>query len=164
MLDFYEAGLTLKPSEKPHEKIAEEQLGRLKSLHTKLAEQYLSRLKQLSAEIDFKDDVELTDLEDSKHLFKPLSGKCSVTQIAIRRSRPLDGEKRFVIRKDLWAKLSETDRAGLLVHEIVYEHVSKLGEEDSRKARRLTALLFSPDLTHERFWKFIREAKLPIYP
>jgi hypothetical protein len=164
LLDFYEAKIEFNSKDTNHIVIAENHLAKLKDIAPRLATQYMNRLKNIEPEIDFKADVKLTDIKDSLHLYEPLSKDCKVYQIAIRRSMVVGDEKRFIIRKDLWDKLPPTHKAGLLTHEIIYEHLSKLGESDSIKARKLNVHLFSNDLKKESFWKLIKDLELPIYP
>ncbi len=160
LLDFYEARVDLKTKEKKHLAIAETQFSQLKEVAPRLADQYSKRLK----EIEFKDNIKLTDIKDSLHLFEPLEKNCHIYQIAIRKPIIQAGEKRFLIRKDLWNQLTPVHKAGLLSHEIIYEHLSKLGETDSIKARKLNTLLYSANVKKQEFWKLIKDLELPIYP
>lgn len=162
LLDFYEHEVTLETNEKDPLVIAGKALDQLQSAAPKLAEQYRLRLKEISDELDIKPGVKLTIVEDSLHLFQPSSPHCKVTQIAIRRHNPTGSEKRFLVSKDLWTKLSPADKAGLLMHEIIYEHFSKLGEWNSVKARKVNALLFSGKIESEKFWGLLKELRLPI--
>jgi hypothetical protein len=164
LLDFYEAKIDFKTKEKNHIVIAEGYITNLKETAPRLATQYLNRLKTIESEIDFKTDVKLTDIKDSLHLYEPISKDCKIYQIAIRRAMVVGDEKRFIIRKDLWNKLSPSHKAGLLTHEIIYEHLAKLGESDSIKVRKLNVHLFSKDAKKEDFWKLIKDLELPIYP
>ncbi len=116
----------------------------------------------MTHEIEFRNDIELVEVDDSKHVSYPKG--CKVTQIAIRRAAPHRNGKRFLIRKDLWEKLSPFQGAGLLTHELFYEHLSKLGENDSTKARQLNALLYTAEFDKQKFWKATRDLRLPLYP
>lgn len=164
LLDFYESSMNLESKDKNHISILEKEFKKLEVASPRLAAQYLRRLKEIQSEIDFKKDVKLTDVKDSLHLFEPLTSDCKIYQIAIRRPSVAEGEKRFIIRKDLWDKLSPTHRAGLLSHEIIYEHFSRLGESDSRKVRKFNSYLFTKALDKEGFWKFVRDLEVPLYP
>lgn len=78
------------------------------------------RVKTIVDEIDFRDGVALTDVEDSMHVMLPAG--CKLQQIAIRQNVPVPNSKRFLIDKKLWGALAPRDRAGLILHEIIYEH------------------------------------------
>jgi hypothetical protein len=61
--------------------------------------------------------------------------------------------------------MDNLNNAGLMSHEIIYEHFSKLGEADSRKAREFNALLFNAEMeaqTKESLKKIIEKYCLPI--
>jgi hypothetical protein len=165
LLDFYEESMSLTAPEKEARSIAESVLKNLELSAPELSRQYLKRLRELEAEIDYKSSVELKNIQDSEHLYAPLDPQCKVEQIAIRKAKALPGEKRFLIRKDLWDSLPATHQAGLLTHEIVYEHLTKLGEENSVKARKINRALYqNPPLDKNQFWKLIKNLELPIYP
>lgn len=164
LLDFYEGGVSPANSGKSSYEQAAAVIAKLKTIAPKLHEHYSSRLAKIENEIEFKNNVELTDLDDSKHLFKPLAKDCSIVQIAIRRAEVSGDEKRFLFRKDLWEQLPQSHQAGLLVHEIAYEHLYRLGEQDSVKVRKLNRLLFTDDLNSQKFWQAVKQLKIPIYP
>ncbi len=164
LLDFYEVSIPTGQKETDPYKVAETQISKMEKVAPTLARQYLKRLKELPQEIDFKSEVQLEDIQDSKHLYLPDPKKCKIQQIAIRKTAVLKGEKRFIIQKDLWNNLSPLHQAGLLTHEVIYEHFSKLSEEDSLKARKLNAYLFQTPTLDKKFWNFIKELEIPIYP
>lgn len=164
LLDFYESGLTLKNSDKSYEEILMQRFTQLKAASPKLSAQYLKRSKEIVNEIEFKDKAEFSTIPDSLHLFKPLAKDCEVVQTAIRKELVVGKEKRFLIRKDIWDQLDATNRAGLLSHEIIYEHLYKLGESNSVKARKLNSYVFSEDVKSNEFWTLMKELELPIYP
>lgn len=61
--------------------------------------------------------------------------------------------------------MSIVDRAGLLVHEIIYEHFVRLGEDDSIKARKIVALLaHDKEFVEKNFWPLVQRLRLRIYP
>ena len=163
LLDFYEGDL--KPSNSKgdsHLAVARRTLERLKEASPNLSKQYLNRLKELPQEIELKGGVELTDIPDSAHLYLPIG--CQILQIAIRKPDVTSLEKRFLVREDLWKQLDSTHQAGLYTHEIIYEHLLKLGEEDSVKARKMNSYLYAANFDKAGFWKLIKELKIPIYP
>lgn len=168
VLDFYENSGAVRgfATEKTKENVLEEVLRNLERLSPRQARQYKNRVLQFAAETEFKKDVALTDIKDSKHLFEPKDPACAVMQIAIRRREVgLEG-KRFVVDENLWNKLSPRGQAGLILHEVIYEHLAKLGEEDSIRARKLNAYLFSNKVfadSQDSYWKFIKDLNIPIY-
>jgi hypothetical protein len=164
LLDFYENNIHLASAEANPHAIAQKQLEELKLIAPQLAEQYIKRLSEIDGEIDLKSDVLLTPIPDSYHLFKPLEANCEILQTAIRRAQIVSSEKRFLIRQDLWNQMAPLQKAGLLTHEIIYEHLAKLGEENSIKVRKLNAFLYSKNSKKEDFWNLVKELEVPIYP
>ncbi len=164
LLDFYESKTDFKTIEKNPEVIAKNQILKLQVSAPKLAAQYLKRLDEIKNEIDYKSDVKLTSIPDSKHLVEPLSPDCKVLQVAIRKPNPQSDEKRFLFQEDLWKQLGPVDKAGLFTHEIIYEHLAKLGEEDSIKARKVNSYLYKNEGQRPEFWKFIKDLEVPLYP
>jgi hypothetical protein len=164
LLDFYENDVVVKSSLTEAEAIAAEALAKLKTANPKLAAQYAERLKSLPPELDFKKDIELKNIPDSDHLFTPPAKDCDVVQTVIRKKSVLESEKRFLVRKEIWEALPAAQKAGLLTHEIIYEHLAKLGEENSVKARRVNGFLYGKDVTAKAFWKLMKDLELPIYP
>lgn len=164
LLDFYEADLSPQSAEADPFKVAAQKIDLIKEIAPRLHDIYSKRLKNLNGEIDYKADVELTDIPDSKHLFVPAAKDCKVLQIAIRKAKVDGTEKRFLIQKSLWDQLNSANKAGLLIHEIIYEHLSKMGEEDSRKARKINAYIFNDKIDKKEFWNYITKLEVPLYP
>lgn len=174
ILDFYEA------SPKTYPSLANESgdlLDRAKKdlaarweifrgVHPRLATQFSKRLGEIGSEIEFRGDVRLEKVRDALTWAKPLDRACKLEQAAIRKEIVSSDEKRFVFDENAWKAFAPRSRAGLLSHEIIYEYFYRLGETDSRKARKLNELLWRDDfakMSKEKYWEFIRELKLPIY-
>ena len=164
ILDFYESKTKPVSSESDPYKIAEQVFKNIEKSAPKLAAQYLNRLSQISKEIEFKKDVKLTDIADSNHLFEPSDKDCSFLQAAIRQNEKSQDGKRFIVRQDLWSELSPVQQAGLLTHEILYEHLAKLGEVDSSKVRKINIHLYQDAKSRKDIWVLMRDLRLPIYP
>lgn len=168
ILDFYENGVeeptSNSTSKDKAEKIVENQIGKLKTIAPELHAQYRQRLQTIVSEFDFKEDVRLIDTKDSHHSFVPASKDCEVVQTIIRKNTVTEEEKRFLVDKKTWNKISTYQQAGLVLHEIIYEHFSKLGEKDSIKARKLNAFIFKNEPTQKSFWEFIKNLDIAIYP
>ncbi len=170
ILDFHEARLNSvvvsKSKKSDPYKIVKERLELLKPLAPALHKQYTRRLKSLRSDIEFRESIDLTDVKDSLHAF--LGKGCKVKQAALRLGYPKYNKgKRFVFDKGLWGKLKANEQAGLLMHEIFYEHVFKLGLKDSRPVRQFVAFLFSEkinSISKPKFWANINEWGVPIYP
>jgi hypothetical protein len=168
ILDFYEnsGAVRVFAQENTIDKVLEQIFKNLERVSPRQAKQYRTRAGEFINDTEFKTGVALTDIKDSKHVFEPSEKDCAVKQIAIRRNEPDLNGKRFVIDQNLWNKLSPRGQAGLIMHEVIYEHLYKLGEEDSVRARKLNAYLFSNKVfadSPDTYWKFIKDLNLPIY-
>ena len=165
LLDFYERPPVAAAGAKDYQAILAQRIAALAKAAPKLAEQYGRRAKSIGNEIDFKADVKLTDVKDSLHAFEPDDDNCKVRQIAIRQNQPVG--KRFLIDDRSWKALDAQNKAGLILHEIIYEHLAKLGQTDSRKVRKLNAHIFSSAIETEgsgKFWLMIKDLEIPLYP
>lgn len=169
LLDFEEAESSklIDPGSTKANDILRGRLERLKKLAPELSAQYFRRIESIHRELEFKTGVALVNVNDSLHSDLPDDQACSLRQIVIRKNFSTENEKRFVIDAKLWEKLSELNRAGLIMHEVIYEHFWKLGQTDSRRARKLNHLIFSKQfetMTEGKFWLFIKDLNVPIYP
>lgn len=170
LLDFHEARLNsvkLEVSDKldPWE-IAKDRLKPLETLAPKLYRQYSRRLESMRSDVEFKDHVKLTNIKDSLHTF--VKKGCNVQQAALGLGFSMGNDKKaFVVSSDLWKKLSANEQAGLLMHELFYEHFFKLGIKNSRPVRQFVSLMFSSkinELTRPDFWAKVNKWDVPIYP
>ncbi|MGZ6442287.1 MAG: hypothetical protein ACXWRU_19680 [Pseudobdellovibrionaceae bacterium] len=101
LLDIYESELKLqklKPTDK-YEEIAYTVLSNLQRLSPDQAKQYTRRFSEMRSETEFRSDIELTDIKDSKNIFK--AKDCKLLQIAVRRNLISKETKRFIIDEDL---------------------------------------------------------------
>jgi hypothetical protein len=168
VLDFFEAP---NPLRKDLEKLSRDAvikkiLENLKRLAPQVAKQYEGRFAEIMSEIEFKSGVTLMETTDAYQLALPSDQNCKLEQIVIRRTDTDLLTKTFLFSEDLWRQMSGFQQAGLLLHEIVYEHFWKLGETDSIKARKIVGYLASEKAlkdSPEDFWKMIRSLDLPLY-
>lgn len=91
------------------------------------------------SEADFPEGVALTDIPDSKHIQVPRG--CALEQLAIQQEPVFPGDKRYTINQDIWADLSEDDKAGLVMHELLYREAMSEGATDSTGVRYLNSVL-----------------------
>lgn len=168
LLDFYESDHTFpaRDGKADYAAIISERLEALKKKDQALAAQYTERWESMRKELSFREGIALTEVDDSEHVFKPADKNCAVKQIALRKNNVAPGEPRFIVNKDYWEKLAPVDRAGLVLHEIIYEHFFKLGEKNSVKARAFNARLFAQRFetdSVDEYWKFVAGLKVPLY-
>ena len=161
LLDYYEARRfnlsVLASTSKNYISIVGSILKDFERIDLKLARQYVLRSKEIINELEFKSGVSLIDIPDSHHEFIP--SKCKIEQIAIRRSSLRPNSKLFLINQGLWNRLSATHKAGLILHEIIYEHFHYLGEKDSKKARYMNGLISSTKFKTDSFSNYLKDLK-----
>lgn len=163
LLDFMESELPLVDYTGDYQSVLNQVIKNLKTVAPQLATQYEKRIGKIADEI-FYQEYSLKDIDDSSELIQRKN--CTLVQAAVRKNEVSFGEKRFVIQKDLWDKMDDKHKAGLILHEIIYEHFYKLGEYNSVKARKVNALLFSSSLakmTTQQFYSNLQRMDLPIY-
>ncbi len=171
LLDLYELKdktnlLTLKTAEPAvsYEKFVEMMIDRIEQASPKLGRTYRNRWSEFLGQVEWVKDKKLADVKDSLHTEEPLADDCKFVQLAVRIDKIADGEKRFQIRQDLWDQLSPLGRAGLVMHELLYQHFARLGEKDSRSARKVNRLLLAKNFEAKSFWKLVKDLRVPIYP
>ena len=112
-------------------------------------------------------EYELQRIPDMNTRIRPAPG-CSAEQIAVQQDPKYPGDKRYFIQKSIFEHKSfdATQRAGLVLHEVVYRLTILGRAEDSQSARYLTSLFFSnhqgeifKDL--ETYFEIARKVKLP---
>ncbi|MFN7904895.1 MAG: hypothetical protein ACK5P5_06890 [Pseudobdellovibrionaceae bacterium] len=82
---------------------------------------------------------DLQDIPDSQHLIVP--NGCEVKQIAIQ-SR-LNGRKKLLINRPLFERLSESNKAALITHELIYSEAIDLGQRNSINTRLYNRTILS---------------------
>lgn len=149
LLDFYEAAklsdLRLVDPE------GHTYLEKVNSLANRVSKRFPALARSIMADVDvfekrkkIMDDVELKDIDDSHHTVLP--PHCQIAQIANQKAPLFPRHPWFIIDAALWAGLDETNKAGLVIHEIIYRQGLRYGLEHSMGVRYLVGLLFSTEL------------------
>lgn len=164
VLDFYEArtqrGVNLDIAN--HGTTIDEKvnfiLARLGRVSPHRAQIYSQQYAQFFSEANFLEGVGLVDIPDSDHIAFPVG--CKVEQTVVQVQNPLPGQKRYTINGDLWKKMDETSKAGMILHEIVYREAIGYGQDNSIAARYLNGLLASTEMdtiTQEQFNQLLQQ-------
>ena len=168
IFDFYETKQLKKyhidfPGGSDWNKIANTVVTRLKNKNENLYRQYSKVLAKINKRLKFIDEANFRDVKDSYEVAIPKD--CRLEQLAIQKDNS-KGEREIFISLRLWKKLSEEQKAGLIMHEIIYEHFINLGEKNSLKVREFNSLLFSKEigeLNRAKFNQIVRSMKLSLY-
>lgn len=149
MLDLYEGatryGFTydwLSNAASPLENV-EQVLSHWRAIDPILVDRFSQEASAFFQNANFLSDVVLTDIPDSQHIAIP--NGCAIKQIAIRREPSFPREKRYTVSQDLWDAMDSANRAGLILHELIYNWAVTQGHENSINARYLSAFLASTD-------------------
>lgn len=141
-------------------------LEQLRKHDVKLAKLLSNRVETFIGNTQFVAGANLKNIKDSNNLITSPNKDCQIEQIAILKKAVLANEKKFLINNTLWEKLSETNKSGLILHELIYEYFSDLGEKNSVNARALNSFLFSEKfagITTDGYWEYIKSMKVPHY-
>ncbi len=150
LLDYWEAnqrGLIIKFEEGiEFDYKVEILLDRLAKFNPIRARKYRKYWDNFFREAMFVDTENLGIVTDVGPVPVPLG--CELIQAAGQLVDLLPGDPRYYISQPVWNKLSETDKAGLVIHEIIYRDYleEKLNVPTTRKIRYFNLLLGSNSL------------------
>ena len=97
---------------------------------------------QLPENTSFTND-HLSDIPDTGEVTYPAN--CEVVQAA-HQKKPMSGERRYIIKKDLWNQMDVANKAGLVIHELIYREAREENSyvhTNSKRVRYLNATFFS---------------------
>lgn len=167
LLDYSEGEVNSNKSDsqEKYRKLLHSWIKKFKALDPKLSSMLSRKTLTIDQDFTFKKGIQLIDIKDSKHIYIPQN--CVLKQLAIRRFKKIGGEK-FVVNQDYWEKLSEEDKAGLVLHELLYEYFYYLGVRDSKEVRELNRIIYNyahgSEITKSEYKQRIRNLELPHYP
>ena len=147
LLDFHEGkldGLNFDfiDKTKKYTQLVSETLTRIERLSGKRAGLYRRYLEEFYNDAKFVKGIILQDIDDSSEI--KLKRGCRIEQIAYQLTQIHPNDPPYVISKDLWNKLDDFNKAGLIVHEVIYREFLKFtDQEDSRNVRKFTAYVNS---------------------
>ncbi len=145
MLDLYEGRILydwIPPKDKrPYKAQLSDAVARIRqsrSLDTfDFSEEFEKELDKTQNNIKFVKSVSLVPIDDSHEIIRAPSG-CAFIQVA-----NYSASGRIFIVKKIWDAMSETSKASLIFHETIYSMLRFYGEENSVRARRITAATFA---------------------
>lgn len=145
VLDQYEAsnlfGLTIDLGD---ENLAVEEkvkiaINRLEKISPLRHKAYKNFAQSFMTEAQFIKDAKFKNVDDSEHILIP--NGCTIEQAAVQIAPKYPGAKRYFIDNDIWQLMSNTSKAGLIIHEIVYREA--LDHKDSRAVRYIGSVISS---------------------
>ncbi len=119
-------------------------LDRLKRLDLPLALKLQEKVKELLPRMDnsLLDRVRFADPKDYTNLLDP-PPPYKRESFALFVAWPGPGELKYMFRKEIWDQAPATVRAGIILHELLYDEAVKRGERTSDSTRRFNALISS---------------------
>ena len=139
LLDFYEARVVrdfqvdiskFNGDWKQKAQAVIDRLGKMSQLRQNI---YSTWLKEFDQDSKFLKGVEFSKVPDSMHIGVPTG--CEFEQAAIQILPRFKGDSRYYINDDIWSTLDENNKAGLILHEIIYREALSYGHTDSIATR-----------------------------
>ena len=181
LLDFYEARVkgrikgiylgddSLSFTEKVHYAI-----DRLEKLDQRRAKKYRDRFEVFFNEDQFGWADRLVNIDDTGSLGIPQH--CEIEQIATQEEPSLPGDKRILIVEKYWNLLDSNNKAGLVLHELIYSEAMDLRQaylnrpegaihlhSNSKKVRYFNSIIGSHDfndMNYSEYYDVVRESDL----
>ncbi|MEQ1876695.1 MAG: hypothetical protein ABL958_08615 [Bdellovibrionia bacterium] len=153
LLDYYEARTlrkiyySLGPKELSVEEKLELGIKRLESLSFMTAAKFRGKAKDFEKNAVFLSGIVLVDVPDSAHVAVPKG--CGIEQIVVQKNPQFPEDKSYIVNKDLWDLLDTDNRAGLILHEVIYWDA-----KDSEHRNSIATRYFNSYLTADKFKNF----------
>lgn len=116
-------------------------LSRIENFDAKRADVYRDRLDKFF-EVDPLVAGPLGDTSDSG--VSSIPPGCELKQLAVQRRPMFPGDRRYLIDRDIWFKLTVEAQAGLILHEIFYRDALDAGQTHSERARHFNGVVSAP--------------------
>ena len=149
LLDFYEASVrgivvVLGAGTDPFA-LAAAAVQRVMRLDSDLGPRLAAWVADVRADAAFVPGATLTPIQDTNHRVLPAG--CHLEQLANQHEPEVPNDKRYLVSADLWAKLGPLRPGRVVLHEVIYREALDHGQDDSVRARYLTALVASNSST-----------------
>ncbi len=147
LVDYYEGKVLrniepdLGPPTLSFEEKVEFVLRRLEVKAPNRANKYRVWFNDFLGEASFPHGIKLVDVPDTTPLVIPAG--CEVRQAAVQLKdwQLLPGLTRYTFDGDIWDQLDSTQKAGLILHELVYREAMEYGHSNSLMTRYLNSLI-----------------------
>jgi hypothetical protein len=146
LLDYYEARLSGKQLQfdsglNTYSEKLNQLFDRWKNVAPKRMALYSEWLTGFESEAGIYSGIKIPDILDTGSIAIP-SG-CVMTPVAFQRRDEdiFPGEKRYVINKDLWDQMNQDQKAGLVLHELIYREAIKNAHSTSLPTRYFNSFL-----------------------
>lgn len=148
LLDYFElqqngAALQLNPALRSYPKMLNDLFKRWQKVAPKRMKQYSQWLQDFPNDSGMYAGVQIQPTEDTGVISIPKG--CSIQPAAFQRPEVelLPGVKRYTISKDLWDLMPEVQKAGLVLHELIYREAIQAAHTTSFATRYFNGYLSS---------------------
>ncbi len=133
-------------------------LERLKQMLPHEVESVQMMARSFTKEALFLANEELVDVGDSYHASVPEG--CKVYQTVIQRTPKFPEDKRYIVNQELWSQMNADQKAGMILHEVIYRRAIEGGAKDSQNVRYINALWSSAELAQLRHAQVLARLEL----
>lgn len=158
LLDYYEARvirnlkLDLGADTLSYDEKAQSVLSKMEKLTPIRAAKYRKLYNKFFSEAVMVPDANLDYIDDAASVVVPIG--CKKEQASILRTPEFPEDARYIISQILWDKLDNNSKAGLILHEIIYQEALSLGETTSKTTRYFVGKITSTEMANYTKDKF----------
>lgn len=166
LLDYYEARLTGKklqfdPGLTTYKDKLNHLFERWKEVAPKRMKLYSEWLNEFESDAGIYPGIEIPEIQDTGTVAIPSGCKMIPAAFQRRDEDIFPGEKRYVINKDLWDLMDANQKAGLVLHELIYREAIKNVHETSLQTRYFNGFL-STEVTPDIEKYFATAFRMPL--
>lgn len=156
LLDFYEGNLKTFSWDGNEIELAIFLIKKYQDLNPVRSENYIHLINNFYQETKFESDSELGYIPDAGTIRVDIPRECRLVQGVLQKLIVFGQEKRYLINKNQWDKLDTINKAGVILHEVIYR---ELQSPNSYYIRHFVNWLFSTALEPVEQKTFYQEIK-----
>lgn len=124
------------------------------------AKQYKEWLNSFEQDAAIFSGISIPPIPDTGSIVVPIG--CHIEPVGFQRNEDelFPGVKRYVINKDLWDQMDEIQKAGLVLHELVYREAIPLGHPSTFPTRFLVGVLASNQPENKIYFRTVSQMPL----
>ena len=160
LLDFYEARtirntqIDLGDTKKDWKSLVQLVIERVRPRSELRYQLYKKWFSSFESEALFLKNADFTQVSDTAHIAVPRG--CQFEQAAVQKTPEFRGDPRYYISADIWAHMNDTQRAGLVLHEIIYREALGYGHTYSSRVRYFLGKLASNEIAKMNDLEFVK--------
>lgn len=138
-----------------YQEVLDKMISRLEAINPTRAQLYRSYAQTFEQETRMISGAEFTDVPDRGWGVLPRG--CQLVQGAVQYKRPSIAGYRYFINKDVWDSMNNTNRAALVLHELIYREglLPENGFQSSNGVRLLNGYLHSKNMRDLNIKKYV---------